>query len=673
MELELIGPHPFEQDSLGRQRARIGTLFLDPPALVTVPPYIHASQRLAFIDNRNQQRLDRGQPPLSTDEEDTLLANSVDLIFDPDVIQIRPIPSQMGLALAADELLQLLPARPGSTRRLSKRQIVFLFVSDERVRESLRHHGESWRLCSLPKDRETRRAWILGSRVAIRRQPIYFYNRLTGTRWLTYDEFVKLESLPHPGTLADMLQEIADHALQRNWLGRPELDFFEAENRRFSAKAFAGTPFASLAEGDLRTRYAELRDAFRAAVHPSYRNDDPHNKAWSERMIATLFLDGSDTRSEQLLQGLSPEFFMQVEWLPGGRFEDGEFIVDPVFDEAEQSEADPALVRLCDPRAKGIIFNLIREYGDIDAINVGRIPESLSLERPQKHGRRGVYLVELKSRSQKEPIKRFIRLQKWGVWEHLDLGRDLLDAIEQSEEYTDYWLDRRLGCRQLGMNLPSRVIMRRLRELYRGSQSHLHGRAIYTTYFEREYLEGIATDKIPVEKLGNANYARALARVLGRAAAPSMIVGRSLEGGTRAVFDDGDEVVREGPDGLPNDIVVGDHSGAFGEYQHPLERFAPHYARPVLKRARFSPIPAEFASTYLEAFHDRFQQIRSDYAKRKRAFDSLFRHCKYDPAGSFAHRWLMVLRRLEETHPDRLTERIATQITWNTDKPANGP
>ena len=92
---------------------------------------------------------------------------------------------------------------------------------------------------------------------------------------------------------------------------------------------------------------------------------------------------------------------MQIEWLPGGRFEEGEFLFDSIFDEAASQPEDAELQRLCDPRAKGIIFNLIREYGDLDYVNVGCVPESLSLDRPQKQGRRGVYLAELRSRSER--------------------------------------------------------------------------------------------------------------------------------------------------------------------------------------------------------------------------------------------------------------------------------
>ena len=50
-----------------------------------------------------------------------------------------------------------------------------------------------------------------------------------------------------------------------------------------------------------------------------------------------------ETISEEILQGLSPEFYMQIEWLPGGRFEDGELMFDPIFDELEKRPDDRGL------------------------------------------------------------------------------------------------------------------------------------------------------------------------------------------------------------------------------------------------------------------------------------------------------------------------------------------
>jgi hypothetical protein len=652
VQLELIGPHPFARDKQGRQITRIGTLFPQYGALWTQLPGVHALQRLGFIDRVNAERARNALPPLSLEEEEKLSAESVDLIFEADHILIRPDPERMDLACAADELLQGL---------VSKRQVKFLSVTDRRVREAIKHRGECWRLSSIPRTREAKERMVFGSKVGIHGLPIYFYNRLTGTRWLTCHEFANLGKLDD-ASLARHLREIADHAMLRNRLGRPEVDFFASDLRRFGARQFAGVVYERLSPEQLRAKFEELRTHFISAVHEAFRTDDCHNKAWCERILSTLFLEGSETQTEQILSGLSPEFFLQIEWLPGGRFEEGEFLFDSIFDEAANHPEDAELQRLCDVRAKGIIFNLIREYGDLDYVNVGCVPESLSLDRPQKEGRRGVYIAEFRSRTEHAAIKRFIRLQKWGVWEHLEEGKDLLRSTKESDDYTDYWLDRRLGCRQLGMNLPPRVAMRRLSEVYNGANAAFRGETIRTIYFEREYLSGVATDKLPLEKYVRPGYGLKLAALLGRAAASSIIVGRALAAGTRPVFDDGDEVVREGEDGLPAEIMVGDHSGAFGEYRLPLEASVVHYARPVNLRDKVVPDPQGFANAYLEAFREQFIHIQGDYRKRRRAFDTLFKHCKYDAGGSFAFRWECVLRRLDQTDPHALVDAIRQHI-----------
>jgi hypothetical protein len=677
MQLELIGPHPFEADKQTHLRkkqdgggtpqpAHIGTVFPEQGVLFTQLPPVHAWQRQGFIDFLNGRRAAKSLPPLTPEEEDRICENSVDLIFEPGLILIRPDPARMDLAFAADELLQTL---------VSKQQIKFLSLSDPRVRESIKNRGEAWRLSSIPKTREGREKLLANSKVAIHGLPIYYYNRLTGTRWLTYQEFENLGTQDNV-TLARHLQEIGDHTLRLNRLDRPEIDFFAADLRKFGAREFAGVVYEQMSPEQLRPKYESLKEHFRSAVHEAFRKDDCKNKPWVERILCVLFLEGNEAQTEQILSGLSPEFFMQVEWLPGGRFEEGEFLFDPIFDEAASLPDDPELQRLCDPRAKGIIFNFIRDYGDLEYINVGRVPESLSLDRPKETCRRGVYIAELKSRSRPQPIKRFMRLQKWGVWEHLEEGKDLLTSIEESEDYADYCLDRRLGCLQLGMNLTRRVIVRRLSEIYGGVNQRYRGQPIRTTYFEREYLHGLATDKLAIERYARPGYAVKFAALLGRAAALSLIVGRSMAEGTRPVFDDGDEVVREGDDGLPAELLVCDHTGAFGDYKSPLEKFAAHYAVPVNKREKVLPNPVEFAEAYLAAFREQFIHIREDYRKRQRAFDSLFKHCKYDLAGSFAVRWEYVLRRMDQANIENLVQQIRGQIKVlneaKTPMPANG-
>jgi hypothetical protein len=335
---------------------------------------------------------------------------------------------------------------------------------------------------------------------------------------------------------------------------------------------------------------------------------------------------------------------------------------DPLFEEAASRPTEADLQSFCDARTKGIIFNFIREYGNLEYINIGRIPESLSIERPQTSGRRGVYLAEFQVAGDAAPIKRFLRLQKWGVWEHLDEGKDLAKSVDESDEYTDFWLDRRLGCRQLGVNLPGRVIMRRITETYAGRNERFRGRPIRTIYFELEYLPGIATDKLPLANYSIPGYALKLAGLLGRTAASSLIVGRALEQGRQPVFDDGDELVQEGDDGLPAQIVLGEHSGAFGEYRLPLENYAAHYARPVNTRDQVVAQPEEFALAYLAALREQFLHIQGDYHKRRRAFDTLFKHCPYDPNGSFAYRWECILHRLDQTDADKLMAAIRGHI-----------
>src|SRR5262249_10794487 len=150
----------------------------------------------------------------------------------------------------------------------------------------------------------------------------------------------------------------ADHSQNRNRLDRPEIDFFAADLGAFGAKDFQGIKFTELPPELLRPKYDELLARFQSAVHESFRKDDCRNKAWTERMVSTLFLEGNEAQTEQLLSGLSPEFFLQIDWLAGGRFEEGEFLLDSIFDEAKAHPEDSELQRICDPRARDIIFNI---------------------------------------------------------------------------------------------------------------------------------------------------------------------------------------------------------------------------------------------------------------------------------------------------------------------------
>ena len=347
----VVGRHPFDKDAKGNPVSRIATVFLRTPGLVTLPG-IHATQRVAWTDFLNRRRAKEGAPPLDQAEVEAEWEESVDLIVEPDEILIRPDPDAMPLAFRADELLLDVA---------SKRQIRFLYVSNLKVRNALRNRGEYWRISALPRTGAEMEAMIRSSRLAIGAGVIYYYNRLTGTRYVTLSEFRALGGLDDE-SLRRHLAEIQTHCRRRNRTGSPEIDFFLAAGA-FGEADFEARDFAAADGTALRTAHAGLAARFERAVPPALREDNPGDIEWRNRMIAALLGRRDEVISEDVLKGLSPEFFMQIEWLPGGRMEEGELIFDTVFDELERYPDNPALRQLCDLRARAFIFNYIREFG----------------------------------------------------------------------------------------------------------------------------------------------------------------------------------------------------------------------------------------------------------------------------------------------------------------------
>ncbi len=643
--ITILGDNPFAKDANGKLKARIGTAFSKGNTIVTLPG-IHATQRQAYLAFLNQQRRRAGRELLSKQEERAEWNGGVDLIFEDNAILIRPDPDNMTLAFEADKLLQGF---------IPKHRIKFLGLLSKKVREAIKERGELWRITPLPKSPNEMKQMIRESQVGIGGREIYCYSMTTGIRFLTYQRFAELGKLDD-SSLRDHLLEIREFSTQTNALGHPELDFF-ATDQAFSKADFIPHDFRTLDSSQLRYVFEMLREKFFGSVSPELRRNDPENVEWRNCMVAALIGQEEETVSEETLLGLSPEFFMQIEWLPGGCIEDGELVLDSILEEAMSTD-DEELKRLCDEKPQNFIFNFVREHGDLEYVNTGRVIGSLS-RRPAFHGRRGVYIAVLKLRGSNHEIVSIIRMQKYGVREYLDEGRQLLDAMLRSEEYTEYILDRRLGCRQLGMNLPTQVTAKRISERY--ARHGEHGFVIWSPYFERDYIRGIATDKVPSFRFENGDFALQFARLLGRAAAPNVIVGRSDLGGN-PLFDDGDEVLIEDSRRMPVEIVVADHTGTFNDYLNKLEHFAVEYAGPVNRRTEYLPNPKEFASAYLEAFVQHFSRIQDDYRKRRKAFDTLFKYRPRDEAGSFAYRWERVLARMDRTDPRELVRLIRENL-----------
>ena len=652
MPPQFIGADLLARGPDGRLLSRIATVFPCTGTIVTVPG-IHATQRIAYADSVSEERRAKNLPPLTEDEQEDLWMLGVDLVIDEDKILIRPDPSAMDLAFEADETLQEL---------YSKKQIRFLHVMDKQVRRAIQRRGELWRICPLPQSPAEMMRLIQSSRIAINARPIYYYNSTSGTRLLTCGDFLALSKL-NESELREQLNEIREYAPRKNRTGNPEIACFIASGD-WLAISLAPHDFASISAEKLKSIYESVCHQFLGLVPCEFQIDDPQSPRWRSAMYSALIGQTDIASSEEALLGLSAEFFMQVQWVPGGRIEEGELILDSVFEEEDHQTCCSITRPVCNDRARGLIFNFLREYADLESVNIGRIAPSIS-KRDAYSEHRGVYLAEIHQAGADSPILRIIRMQKRGVWELLDQGNDLLAAMIESEEYTESILDRRLACRQLGMQLPPHLWARRLAERYTGAQEPMGGRQIWSTYFERDYIPGLATDKIPSGRFASDAFALAFARVLGHAAAANLIVGRCDVRGN-VVFDDGDELVIESILVIPEQIIATDHTGTFNDCHRHLADLLPAYADCVEKRAEFLPSVRAFAEVFAHAFEERFLRIQSDYRKRKHAFETLFKH-KY-PQGETDHRtcffdqWACTLARLNATDAPQIFTAFRKQL-----------
>jgi len=645
--MEIFGDQLFAKDADGKLLSRIGTMFFRTPGLVTKKG-VHAMQRMMWIEEINRRRAEKGESALTLEEEDAEMAESADLIFTEEFVLIRPDPERMDLAVRADEELQKL---------VSKRKIRFLNTSAAKVRAVLRSRGENWRMARHPISQEDVTELIESSKVPICERPIYYYNRTTGTRFITasgYDEVAKLPDAEYRRQVEEVLSGLS----KRNRLGQPEVDLFPSTTPVEIKKAFKLLDPKALSDSELRRAVDKIDTDWRMTLPAELRDESVANFEWRNTMCNVITRRPNETAADEreLIAGISPEFYRQIEWLPGARIEDGEVIFDEIYDEAQQTQ-DPELLEMCDNRVKSFLFNTTRLFGAVEYINIGRITRSLS-RRPVEGSRRGhVYVMQYKELGAAEPKVVMIRLQKWGVAEHLDEGKDLLESIVLADEYSDFILDRRLMCRQLGMRLPKRLGYGHFTEKYRGDNHH-NGCSVRTAYFVRAYVPGVATDKLPLAKYRNPAFAQKFAFLLGEAAATDMIVGRASSVTRESLFDLNYEVVQLGEDGLPEEIKITDHAGSFVNYEQSFSDSVEIYAAPVLRRRKYVTEYENFALAYIEGFRRRLVETQESYRTHRHAYDTLFRDRPYDTNGSGAYRWACALRRLDSADVDRLVEQL---------------
>lgn len=260
----------------------------------------------------------------------------------------------------------------------------------------------------------------------------------------------------------------------------------------------------------------------------------------------------------------------------------------------------------------------------------------------------------------------------------------LANAIYHADIYADNVMERRLAARQLGMKLAEHVSTQRVYVYNEKFRRHLP-----FIYCQREYINGIATDKIPAEMYHTPMFVPVFGELLGRAAASNIMAGRAYFGPAapetpnspliwRTLFDDSDEImVLNQKTNLPAEIVLGDLTGSFMDCDRPMSESIQDYAMPVIRRTM--PLPDEknepvihekilFARVYLRGFFKQFKLIQSTLHKTwfhtdpnlnipgatiSCPFRSLFQK-RHGSKDDLPQRWERILNRLANTNLDQL-------------------
>ena len=374
----------------------------------------------------------------------------------------------------------------------------------------------------------------------------------TGTRILTYQRVLRARRpARRAGAARGTWRRSREYCPRRNRMGNREMDFFMADGPvGWSAGVRAAYDVRGLGRRPRSARGVRRRSRrrFRDAVRPEFRRDDLDSPQWRSRMYAALIGQTDKAVSEEALLGLSAEFFMQVEWLPGGRIEDGELILDPVFEEEDaRRRAWPADDhRLCDEKARGFIFNFIRDYGDLEYVNIGRVggvavaPRRVRRAAGRSTWRRSSSGARRSRSSASSACRSGASASTWTrartCWRRSSNPRSTPNTSSTAGS----------GCRQLGMNLSPRADARKVGERYAGPQRPIprHVRSGRRTSSATTSPAWRPTRSPPAGS-PTPRFALAFARLLGRAAAPNLILGPVRPAAATSIFDDGDELVVE--------------------------------------------------------------------------------------------------------------------------------
>lgn len=618
----IIGPDLFAVGEDAKPASPIASVFPKHRVIVTGRG-IHALQvetMLDFLRSTTSQKL-------TWEIEDDIFQEVVSLLIRPPIVLIRSDPCDMDKVFVADELLQ---------RLLPKEHIEFTGLQLAEVRKKLRRRGESWRISPPPHSPEEIEHYIEASLVRVNTGASYYFNASTGGRFLTYQEFMNIRPLLATDQVEALarLEEIYQLTQLVNNLGVYELSFFLPAEKNLELddlKILIDT--LTVASSGLDVKMAEYLfdrfvDKFATAAGPELLIDGVKQPAWRTTMFCRLY-DINENEVEEWTLGLSPEFHLNVRWLPGVHIA-GELLFEPH----------------ANARLRQLAMHYWQVQPDMVSINFGRV-ESSQANRDRSGEQREVYLVVLGLADGSEDI-RLIRMIKWDVMHRLNTGKPLHWAVAETIQYRDYILDRLRAAAELKIrNLPYREI--RLEE----EIPSLGWVPIF--FFDRQYVQGIVSDKIPIGLYAQPRFMVKLGGLLGIAAAASLVLGRACPRSGHVFFDDGDEMIILDDEGLPERLIIADITGSFTDWATPVNELLPHclwHLANHLERAKSRGIAPGELNASIDAFTNHLlaeiERMQAILNQPDSALWSLFNDRTNEPGG-IRYRWEAILHRLGTT------------------------
>ena len=636
--ITVLGPDFFARDHDGKPLSPIGVIFPNYQFLVTGRG-IHAELAAAGADFLRARMLETEKRDPTEEEEQGMYDSVISLLSRDATVLIRSHPDDMARTFAADELLQKI---------LSKASIQFTGAHIQEVREQLRRRGENWRMSPPPRSATEISQHISASRVQVKTGATYYLNAQSGERFLTYEEFMRIRPLVHdaPGEAAARLKEINHLCNLVNDQGVPELSFFLPGKRKLAAGLLVEViaVIENAASHQDLDRAEELFDAFAvsyaAAAGDDLTVDGGKHSTWQTTMFCRLY-DLDEELVEERMLGLSPEFHLNVRWLPGVNLKEGE-----VAFEANS-----------EPRVHNLIEYFLRRRPDVVSINVGRVEASLT-ERDRTGEEREVYLVVLGLPEGGEEI-RLVRLMKWDVIHRLKQGFLLSQAIRDTIRYRDYIVDRLRAATALGIPILNYDPIQFTEEVQGVGR-------IPVFFFDRPYVTGMVSDKIPLSDYAKKGFVIRLGRLLGVAAAASMVLGRASYRRGNLFFDDGDEVIQMDAEKLPERLIISETTGSFTDSTTPittllpqcLSHLAAHLGKARMKGSSKEDLGAAIG-VFTEALRTEIERMQLLLSDSSAKLQLLFGDQTSEP-GSVRARWQSMLERLAATDPGELQDAVSS-------------